>query len=82
MTKDQIQAEFDGFIEYPQGSDKRYVTTASTLFFAHHIAKMAVKREREECAKVCSAQVQIEKYGHAAHAALMCENAIRARGTQ
>ena len=52
MNKDQIQAEFDGFIEYPQGSDKRYVTTASTLFFAHHIAKMAVKREREECAKV------------------------------
>ncbi len=52
MTKDEIQAKFDGFIEYPQGSDKRYVTTASTLFFAHHIAKMAVKREREKCAKV------------------------------
>lgn len=44
-------------------------------------ASLVAAAEREACAKLCSAQVQIEKYGHAAHAALMCENSIRARGT-
>ena len=74
MTKDQIQAEFDGFIEYPQGSDKRYVTTASSLFFAHHIAKMAVKSEREECAKVCEEHLDWPSLGPKD-----CAHAIRHR---
>lgn len=52
MTRDEIQAEFDAFIEYP-GKDKTYVTTVSTLLFAEHIAKMAQQAERERCAKVC-----------------------------
>lgn len=53
MTPDEIREVFDGFIEYPEGSEKLYVTTASTLIFAQHIAKMAAEREREACAKVC-----------------------------
>ena len=79
MTKDQIQAEFDGFIEYPQGSDKRYVTTASTLFFAHHIAKMVVKREREECAKVCEGKANEDVGGEGYAVGLSAAEAIRSR---
>ena len=40
MTKDQIQAEFASFIEYPS-EDKRYVTTTSAMLFAEHIARIA-----------------------------------------
>jgi len=40
MTRDEIQAEFDSFIEYP-GEEKTYVTTVSTLLFAEHIARIA-----------------------------------------
>lgn len=47
MTPDEIREVFDGFIEYPEGSEKLYVTTASTLIFAHHITKIAAERERE-----------------------------------
>ena len=45
-------------------------------------AALVAAKERDACADLCSAQVQIEKYGHAAHAALMCEQAIRARDRQ
>ena len=38
MTPDEIREVFDGFIEYPEGSEKLYVTTASTLLFAQHVA--------------------------------------------
>ena len=52
MTPDEIREVFDGFIAYPEGSEKLYVTTASTLIFAQHIAKMAAEREREACANI------------------------------
>ena len=38
MTKDEIRAEFDRLIEFPEGSDQKFVTTTSTLIFAQHIA--------------------------------------------
>ena len=52
MTKDEIRAEFDAFIEFPDGSDGRYVTTTSALLFAQHIAeKAASKRDTIEAAQ-------------------------------
>ena len=53
MTRDDIKAEFDRFIEFPEGSPRTMVTVASTLFFAEHIARMATSSEREACARVC-----------------------------
>jgi hypothetical protein len=53
MTKDEIQGEWNGFIEYPKGSKSTYVTTTSALLFAEHIVKLAELRECEACAKVC-----------------------------
>ncbi len=53
MTPDEIREVFDGFIEYPEGSEKMYVTTVSTLIFARHVAKIAAEREREACARIC-----------------------------
>ena len=47
MTRDEIQAEWDSFIEYPEGSGKLYVTTTSALIFAHTIAAMAAAAERK-----------------------------------
>ena len=52
MTPDEIREVFDGFIECPEGSEKLYVTTASTLIFARHIAKIVAEREREACANL------------------------------
>ena len=52
MTRDEIQAEFDEFIEFP-GKDKTYVTTVSTLLFAEHIAKMARAQGLREARQVC-----------------------------
>lgn len=52
MTREEIQKEFDGFIEFPT-SEKSFVTTTSCLLFAEHIAAMAVKAEREACEKAC-----------------------------
>lgn len=40
MTRDDIRAEFARFIEFPPGSDRKYVSTASALLFAEHVAKM------------------------------------------
>ena len=50
MTHDEIQKEWDSFIEYPNGSSKLYVTTTSALLFARHIVDMATSKEREACA--------------------------------
>lgn len=50
MTKDEIKAEFDAFIEWPDSKNKRTVTTTSALIFAEVIAAMAVAKEREACA--------------------------------
>ena len=52
MTRDEIQAEFDAFIEYP-GKDKTYVTTVSTLLFAEHIARIARAQGLSEAREVC-----------------------------
>ena len=50
MTHDEIQKEWDSFIEYPNGSSKLYATTTSALLFARRIADMAADKEREACA--------------------------------
>ena len=55
MTRDEIQAEFDRFIEYP-GKDKTYVTTVSTLLFAEHVANMARAQGLREAREVCEAE--------------------------
>lgn len=81
MTCDEIRAEWDAFIEYPDGSDKLYVTRASALIFARVIAKMAAQQEREACAKEC---IEIGATRGASDAAMdmadYCAEAIRARG--
>ena len=71
MTRDDIKAEFDRFIEFPEGSPRTMVTVTSTLFFAEHIARMATSAEREACAK------QLAALGND-----HCAAAIRARGQQ
>lgn len=48
MKPEEIQAEWDAFIEYPEGSGKLYVTTTSALIFARSIVEMAEKRERDK----------------------------------
>lgn len=47
MKPEEIQAEWDAFIDYPEGSGKLYVTTTSALIFARSIVEMAEKRERD-----------------------------------
>ena len=42
MTREQIRAEWDEFIEYPNES-RLYVTTTSALLFAEHIAAKCIK---------------------------------------
>ena len=54
MNEDEIQKEWDAFIEYQDGSGKLYVTTTSALLFARYIADMAAEKEREACAPCCS----------------------------
>lgn len=77
MTPDEIREVFDGFIEYPEGSEKMYVTTASTLIFAQHVAKIAAEREREACARICDTTPP-EPFRPSIEAA----HAIRARGAK
>ena len=48
MTPLDIQKEWDSFIEYPERSNKMYVTTTSALLFARHIADMAAANKRDE----------------------------------
>ena len=57
MNQDEIQKEWDAFIEYPDGSGKLYVTTTSALLFARCIADMAADKEREACARLCDMEV-------------------------
>ena len=72
MTHDEIQKEWDSFIEYPNGSSKLYVTTTSALIFARVIAEMSSAAEREACAKAIEDMV----HGNVK----TCAAAIRARG--
>jgi hypothetical protein len=51
MTPEEIKAEWDAFIDYPEGSDKLYVTTTSALIFARSIVKMAEGRLEAELAR-------------------------------
>lgn len=54
MNRDEIRTELDKFIEFPEGSDGKFVTTVSTLLFAEHIAELAVEWEIERPPKVAS----------------------------
>lgn len=56
MTRDDIQDEFDRFIEFPEGSTRTIVTVTSTLLFAEHIARA----ERERNAQIADAHASIE----------------------
>lgn len=81
MTRDEIQKEWDAFIEYPDGSGKLYVTTASALIFAEVIAKMVATAEREACAKACEEiGGWFEPDSVQRKTAETCSAAIRARG--
>lgn len=59
MTHDEIKAEFDKFIEFPDGSPRTEVTVTSTLLFAEHIAALVAAAEREACAKVCDIKAEV-----------------------
>ena len=72
MTHDEIQKEWDSFIEYPVRSNRMYVTTTSALLFARYIADMAADKAREACAKAVEDMV----HGNVK----TCAAAIRARG--
>ena len=52
VTPEEIQAEWDAFIDYPEGSGKLYVTTTSALIFARSIVKMAESRLEAEVARL------------------------------
>jgi hypothetical protein len=41
-THAMIQSEFDKFFEFPEGSDRRMVTSVSCRLFAEHIYERAV----------------------------------------
>ena len=60
MTRDDIQAALDRFIEFPAGSPRTHVTVTSTVFFAEHIAWMATNAERRRCAQIADAHASIE----------------------
>lgn len=60
MTRDEIKAEFDRFIEFPDGSPRTMVTVTSTLFFAEHIDRMATSVERRRCAQIADAHASCE----------------------
>ena len=87
MTPEEIRAEWDAFIEYPDDSEKRYVTTASALIFAGVIAEMAAQREREACKQACEAlRGTVSMFATSKecrthnNAITCCVKAIRARG--
>lgn len=73
MTREEIQAEFDAFFEFP-GKDRGHVTSVSCRLFAERIAEM----EREECAKVCDARY-LGDHSREDLEARNCAAAIRAR---
>lgn len=86
ITRDQIMAEFGRFIEYPDGSDGKYVTTVSTLLFAEHVAALVFAAgqtaEREACAKTCEdyADSTSDYDVHRRVSAYWCADLIRKRG--
>jgi len=60
MTRSDIQAEFDRFIEFPAGSPRMTVTVTSAVLFAEHIARMATSAERRRCAQIADAHASCE----------------------
>ena len=76
MTRDEIQAEFDAFIEFP-GKDKSYVTTVSTLLFAEHIARKARAQGLREAREVCLAERRLGLDDERAHYGELCAAAIK-----
>ena len=60
MNRDDIQAEFDRFIEFPYGRRSMAVTVSSAMLFAEHIARMATDAERRRCAQIADAHASIE----------------------
>jgi hypothetical protein len=56
MTRDDIQAALDRFIEFPAGSPRTHVTVTSALLFAERIARA----ERERNAQIADAHASIE----------------------
>lgn len=84
MTKDEIMNAWKSFIEYPPGSDERFVTTTSAILFAEHVVSIAVEAEREACAAECDllgGDVDPRDPDEVALAANSLADAIRARGT-
>lgn len=77
MTAPDIQKEWDSFIEYPERSNKMYVTTTSALLFARHIADIAADKEREACANLMDEMSAQDKWSNYYKVAA---RAIRARG--
>ena len=77
MTPAEIQKEWDSFIEYPERSNRMYVTTTSALLFARYIADMAAEKEREACAKLMDDMAAQDKHSNYYRVAA---KAIRARG--
>ena len=73
MTRDDIRAEWDSFIEYPS-PERTFVTTTSALLFAEYVVARATARERDECAALCDRFALRDM--HPAE----CAAAIRARG--
>ena len=65
MTRADIQAEFDRFMEFPDGSPRTHVTVTSTVFFAEHIARMATNAERRRCAQIADAHASCEDIAQA-----------------
>ena len=83
MTPSDIQKEWDSFIEYPERSNKMYVTTTSALLFAQHIADIAADKEREACA-ITAWRTGMDTHKNqlvdAREVGSLCAAAIRARG--
>jgi chloramphenicol 3-O-phosphotransferase len=59
IDKDRINAEAEAFFDWP-GKEKTHVTTTSMLIFANVIAEMARAEEREACAALCDAGVDMQ----------------------
>lgn len=60
MTRADIQAELDRFIEFPAGSTLMTVTVTSAVLFAEHIARMATSAERMRNAQIADAHTSCE----------------------
>ena len=60
MTRADIQAELDRFIEFLAGSTLMTVTVTSAVLFAEHIARMATSAERMRNAQIADAHTSCE----------------------